>query len=817
MVSPRNATRVHKHFLPQQLGKLPTSQKFQHSRTECQSCPSFFPALTRAFPGRKRALSERNTVDITIAKPDLSLPPTKLAKKIGHDIVTQLEPTCKELTGRSLADVLQRTPTAGVTKRKTPAAIKKENREQLRGVKHAIESELHKRDHDLLFQNRLSFRKYNSIRLAEAFETSEKAAERTRSKSRPSHRIHGTSPENVPFDKDALVDEAKTWSDDQQVNWTQLAGRYGVTGSNRGQKVKEFLETQEIPAAMIKRQVVRRAKLRLPGREITYPTHKTVTAQKKTLLQKIEEGDILIGELIVPISFTKFVVDKSTKGITETVITLHGRQISLDEIRSKLLREHMELGVTRFSNQCYDAVLSDDDLNKSLDVRRIGFDSSASLTTKKELLQTCTQQRYLKVWHDHGPIAGRGHFMVLISCLYDPAFYYTPKELADRGINVDVISVVEKPQIHILAQSGSSDAEQMVYNDTRTECLCVLDTPVNTAMGVPITDTLRYFHGDGPAQEFEIGHNRGGHYPCIACHTHVSRFDDLCHAYRNPTITLKDHQQFMLDGKAWQRGGARPFAGLNKLELQTELQVRVRNHTLIRPLSAPSIDTMDKTELQVEFNRVKKGFCNFPALATSNPNAGLGDLHIAQYEVAPTEPLHDFKGHMANSVAEVRANTQGVIHEEVEKIYKATLKKDTVRGVDYRKATILFSNTFDRVCPKSDLHCILHTAVQISEVLYARETTRCQKAILRFHNLCFQHAAQCVDTFHTPTSITKQKMFGRYFHSLSVHAPVLYRQVALRSLNTELQERLFNTCNDITKTTSNRQANSILNNIIIRV
>ena len=201
----------------------------------------------------------------------------------------------------------------------------------------------------------------------------------------------------------------------------------------------------------------------------------------------------------------------------------------------------------------------------------------------------------------------------------------------------------------------------------------------------------------GYDQEFEIGHNRGGHYPRIACHTHVSSFDDLCHAYRNPTITLKDHQQFMLDGKAWQRGGARPFAGLNKLELQTELQVRVRNHTLIRPLSAPSIDTMDKTELQVEFNRVKKGFCNFPALATSNPNAGLGDLHLAQYEVAPTEPLHDFKGHMANVVAEVRANTQGVIHEEVEKIYKATLKKDTVRGVDYRKATILFSNTFDRV------------------------------------------------------------------------------------------------------------------------
>ena len=52
--------------------------------------------------------------------------------------------------------------------------------------------------------------------------------------------------------------------------------------------------------------------------------------------------------------------------------------------------------------------------------------------------------------------------MVLVACIYDPAFYYTPQELANKGINIDVISTVEKPQIHILAQSGSSDIEQMV-------------------------------------------------------------------------------------------------------------------------------------------------------------------------------------------------------------------------------------------------------------------------------------------------------------------------------------------------------------------
>ena len=96
------------------------------------------------------------------------------------------------------------------------------------------------------------------------------------------------------------------------------------------------------------------------------------------------------------------------------------------------------------------------DLNKSFDARKIESGSSASLATKQELFPTCTQQRYFKVWHDHGPIARRGHIMVHFSCLCDPAFFYTPKEL---GI-IYLISVVENlrgrkvhmPAVHSLAQ-----------------------------------------------------------------------------------------------------------------------------------------------------------------------------------------------------------------------------------------------------------------------------------------------------------------------------------------------------------------------------
>ena len=84
-------------------------------------------------------------------------------------------------------------------------------------------------------------------------------------------------------------------------------------------------------------------------------------------------------------------------------------------------------------------------------------------------------------------------------------------------------------------------------------------------------------------------------------------------------------------------------------------------------------------------------------------------------------------------------------------------------------------------------------------------------------NLTVQHAVQCVGMFYASKSISKEKMFGGCFHPLSVHAAILYREVALRSINTELPELMFNSCNNITLTTSNRQANSMLNNILVRV
>ena len=169
----------------------------------------------------------------------------------------------------------------------------------------------------------------------------------------------------------------------------------------------------------------------------------------------------------------------------------------------------------------------------------------------------------------------------------------------------------------------------------------------------------------------------------------------------------------------------------------------------------------------------------------------MNDQNIQEYKVASPEPLHDFKGHMQNLIGEIRQITTYLLKIEVVGIYKSTLDKDTVRCVDYRKATILLSNACASLCPNTDLHILLRSAIEMCNIMYSAESSRSQRAILYFHNFTFQHSVMCIDMFSQPNCITKQKMFENYFHSLSCHASTFYRIVSLRSLNSELQERCF--------------------------
>ena len=97
--------------------------------------------------------------------------------------------------------------------------------------------------------------------------------------------------------KDALLEEARAWTDAQQVNWSRLARKYGISARNGGQSIKEFLRSQEIRAAKkdgSNTKSSRRKRKRLPE-GIPFPMPRPSGIQKERLNECSKSGDVTEG------------------------------------------------------------------------------------------------------------------------------------------------------------------------------------------------------------------------------------------------------------------------------------------------------------------------------------------------------------------------------------------------------------------------------------------------------------------------------------------------------------------------------------------
>ena len=54
-----------------------------------------------------------------------------------------------------------------------------------------------------------------------------------------------------------------------------------------------------------------------------------------------------------------------------------------------------------------------------------------------------------------------------------------------------------------------------------------------------------------------------------------------------------------------------------------------------------------KPQLEKEFDDLKRGIVNVPALLQGVPDKPLQDFSLEHYEISPVEPLHDVKGTLA--------------------------------------------------------------------------------------------------------------------------------------------------------------------------
>ena len=138
------------------------------------------------------------------------------------------------------------------------------------------------------------------------------------------------------------------------------------------------------------------------------------------------------------------------------------------------------------------------------------------------------------VWADNSTLLNHGYLLLTVYAVYDDALYFTDKEMKEQGKGQ---SLVERPQVYILARCGSSEAEKIAYINTRKVCLEGLKNKVVTSNGIQITDVMRLFHGDGPQQEFESGEQKGGNAGSLGCSGDARKYKYLSVSLSKPFLS----------------------------------------------------------------------------------------------------------------------------------------------------------------------------------------------------------------------------------------------------------------------------------------
>jgi len=426
----------------------------------------------------------------------------------------------------------------------------------------------------------------------------------------------------------------------------------------------------------------------------------------------------------------------------------------------------------------------------------------------RKKLQTLERTRNLLVWLDNSTVANHGYLVCLVTCLYDPAVFYTDAEYRIKtGKTVNIQNIIEQPELHFIARCGSSDSELLLYSETRLACVQELKHDC-----AQYTDKLRFCHGDSPLRSFEAGQQKGGNYFCATCDVHCDMTYEIDHVLNKKPITLQTRQDCILQGAVARRHSlqlkAKPLKALTKQQLEEELASR------------RIYEGKTKQELQDLLTREMHGMQRVPALIMNNPKANLKDIGLGDYEILPAEPLHDIGHHIENFLIEyprhLSTAESTLLDETVELCIGG---KDSKRCVDYRTTLVKTAGVAHQsgIMSKEALLAI-DSLVEIQRILYSDEHNRSPALILRYYNQCWLHSMtlrNCI--VKQPKKLTLRKMFGVYFHNLSSHAGLMLRIISGQAANAEGQERIFNHIKRITKHTSNYHPGQIIPNLFIRL
>ena len=349
-------------------------------------------------------------------------------------------------------------------------------------------------------------------------------------------------------------------TEDVPVNWSQLARKYGIkdtkgnAAKNGGQIAKTYAQSIGLDVNKFKNCkrksnsstiTIRRAKKKCYGGDITVPTDPPSSVVKTLLAEKVEKGEYTLGELIVPRKYFKMVLQNGKLQSEEFIV--EGRKISLKDIRIKLLKKHKPYMRIQNDHLTEMKLFEVQDLLNKINEWNDN-DSDSNLRLK---LQEHATRRNLQIWHDASVISNYGHILFTVNTLYDPAVYYTDQEyFLKTGKLCNVQTIIEQPEIYIVGRCRAND-EQLSYVEIRLDCLSQLNQLLLLENDVKIKDTMRLFHGDGPAAQLEAGQQKGGNYYCPVCEISAHRCNDIAHSYYCDNISLQEKKRQSNERNLW--------------------------------------------------------------------------------------------------------------------------------------------------------------------------------------------------------------------------------------------------------------------------
>ena len=355
------------------------------------------------------------------------------------------------------------------------------------------------------------------MRLKQNFETEDDCKERSfeenlkiESGAKKKHNHVGdTSKWNL---KECVI-EVSNYPPGTSINFSALARKYLVNDENNlpikngGQIVKKVLEDNGIDLTAYKYQEnmnrCRRRKLKFPGSDVSLPCEDTNENVVKNLKIKISSGEYSKGEEITPLTFRKISLSETGESIYTDII-VKGRKDTLLYIRKQMYEKH-KLFLRKFSDIDYETFSREKIIFELKRINEYKHDIKDHETeVLLHRLKMFHHTRHLMMWHDGSTVSNHSHILMMVKCVYDPAIFYTNKEYrAHFHQNIDINTEVEKPFLYIFGRCPASD-EQLKYIDTRSEDLEEMLIPVEG-----YTDKMRFFHGDGPACQFEAGQQKG--------------------------------------------------------------------------------------------------------------------------------------------------------------------------------------------------------------------------------------------------------------------------------------------------------------------